>query len=158
MASLGHSEELKVIACAPVATIDELSFGVREVLNPVDVTTLRPEVVAALKSKFAEPELLSFGTILGIKLSCVDKHWLIGAYKLLNVVRVVNHVVADEGITNGAAAHAEHGALRALTDMDKIKDFVKSGLGLNGKVVRNWVLLWIPVSPENAVVVWENTT
>ena len=50
MASLGHSEELKVVTGAPVATVDKLSVHSSEVLDPINVATLRPEVIAALKS------------------------------------------------------------------------------------------------------------
>ena len=77
MSSLRHSEKLEVVARSPKSAIDHLSFsgGGGEVLNPVDLARLTPEVIVSIKVEPAEPELLSLWTILRVKLTSIDEHW-----------------------------------------------------------------------------------
>ena len=75
MSSLRHSEKLEVVACSPKPAIDQLSIRGGEILNPVDLTRLTPEVIYTVKVEPAEPELLSLWTILRVKLTGIDEHW-----------------------------------------------------------------------------------
>jgi len=49
MACLGNGKVFKVVACSPVATIEELVFSCCEILDPVNLARLRPEVLTTLE-------------------------------------------------------------------------------------------------------------
>lgn len=83
---LWHSEVIEVCTLAIVSAIDELSFRICCILHPVDLTRLRPEVLTSRELEPSKPELLGFGAILGIKLTCVDQDRALCSDELLNVV------------------------------------------------------------------------
>ena len=72
MASFRDSQELEVVAGAPVASIDELGIRVGEILNPVDRSALRPKVGTSIEGESSEPELLRLGAVLGIEFTCIN--------------------------------------------------------------------------------------
>ena len=78
MSSLRHCEELKVVACSPKSAVDQLSIRISDILNPVELTRLTPEVLITVKAHPAEPELLSLWAILRVKLTSIDEHWDFG--------------------------------------------------------------------------------
>ena len=100
VASLGHSEILKVVACPPQATIDKLSFSVCKVLDPVNLSRLAPEVFAAREFEPAKPELLRLWAILRIEFASIDKNRTLGIDELHDILRVVDQVVHDESFTD----------------------------------------------------------
>ena len=75
MSSLRHGEKFEVVACSPKSAIDQLSIRGGEILNPVELTRLTPEISVTLKAEPAEPELLSLWAILRVKLTSIDKYW-----------------------------------------------------------------------------------
>ena len=72
MAGLGYSEILKVGACSPVASHNQICLRVGKVLDPVDLAGLGPEVGAAVKGKPSQPVFLSLGTILCVELTSIN--------------------------------------------------------------------------------------
>lgn len=109
MTSLRDSEVLKVVAGAPVSTIDKLGVRCREVLHPVDLAGLRPEVVTACKVHASKPKLLRLGAVLGVELTSVDEDGALSGDQLLDVIGVVKQIVGDKSLAHGAAAHAKDG-------------------------------------------------
>ena len=73
---------------------------------------------------------MSLGTILGIKLSSVDENGALGCDEFLNVARVVDKLVVDEGRTNCGRAHLEGRYLLAGINMDSSVDSIKIDLSL----------------------------
>ena len=51
MSSLRHSEKLEVVARSPKSAIDQLNIGGGDILDPVDLTRLTPEVIVSLKAE-----------------------------------------------------------------------------------------------------------
>ena len=85
MAGLGYSEIFEVGACSPVSTHDQICISVGEVLDPVDLAGLGPEVGTAVKGKSSQPVFLSLGAILCIELASIDQNRALCCNELLNI-------------------------------------------------------------------------
>ena len=117
MASLRHSEILKVVACSPKSTIDQL-ISVGEVLNPVDLTRLTPEVRIPVKTEPTQPILLRLWTILRVKLASIDEQWAFSVDQLQDILRIINKIIHDECGAYGRRTHLKDGTFSASSNMN----------------------------------------
>ena len=85
VAGLGYSEILKVGAGSPVTAHDQVCIRVGEVLDPVYLAGLGPEVGTAFKIQSSKPKLLRLGAILRVELASVYEDGAIRSYELLDI-------------------------------------------------------------------------
>ena len=85
MAGLGYSEILKVGACSPVTSHNQICLSVGIVLDPVDLARLGPEFGTAVKGKSSQPVFLSLGAILCVELTSIDQDRALSFNELLNI-------------------------------------------------------------------------
>lgn len=122
-------------------------------MNPVNVLTWSPKVIITIKLDLSEPWLDRFRTILGIELTSVDQNFTLGLDKLTYEMRVVDHLVTIECLTDSARAHLKYRCLGAITHTDGIIDGLECRFILIAEIVDYRVFMLVPICSEDALVV-----